>query len=75
MCTSYKTGLYGCRLVSPLIKLATVASPDCLKEHGIPETSELSNHNFGCGIKKSSTLSMGVECCGGNEEFGNRGAR
>ena len=32
--------------VSPLIKLVTVASPDYLKEHGIPETpQELSNHN------------------------------
>ncbi len=39
--------------VSPLIKLVTVASPDYLKEHGIPETPQGIEYIivFGCGIK------------------------
>lgn len=59
--------------VSPLIKLVTVASPDYLKEHGIPETpQELSNHNcLRLRHKSSGALSAWEfsNVVGGNEEF------
>ncbi|MGS3050035.1 LysR family transcriptional regulator, partial [Escherichia coli] len=57
--------------VSPLIKLGTVAAPDYLKEHGIPETpQERSNHNCLRLWHKSSGALFAWECSnvvGGNE--------